>query len=486
MRIDGTPRGAWLAIVLAGAIGCGEGSTAASASAPSEAGATALLRDLTDDDPAVAGAALERVAGEGDARFVAALIELLRAAQIGIAPTLRPVDVAGALDRLAGPDLGADWPAWVEWYGRTDLSPPPGFTGWKGRLYARIDPRFGELLRDDAPARLRVEEVQWGGVAFEGIPALDRAPQIPAAKASWLADEDLVFGLALGDEARAYPLRILDWHEMANDVVGGVPVSLAYCTLCGAGIAYDGRAPDGGTYDFGSSGFLYRSNKLMVDRQTGTLWNHLTGRPVLGPLAGGDLALRKLPVALTTWKSWRERHPGTTVLSLETGHERPYVAGAAYGSYFASPETMFPVAQRSAALAAKARVLGLEVRGVPKAYPIEGLVAAGVVNDEVGGSNVAVIARGPALRVAGESLKVGPIRYDAGAEVAAYERGARRFAAGPQPDSLLDEQGRRWRVTADALLGPDGERAPRMESVQAYWFGWFAFFPRTLVYGAAE
>jgi hypothetical protein len=94
-----------------------------------------------------------------------------------------------------------------------------------------------------------------------------------------------VFGVAIGGQARAYPLRIVNWHEMVNDTIAGVPVSLAYCTLCGAAILFDARAPGRDTpFTFGSSGLLYRSNKLMYDRQTGSLWNQFTGRPVLGAL----------------------------------------------------------------------------------------------------------------------------------------------------------------------------------------------------------
>lgn len=106
-----------------------------------------------------------------------------------------------------------------------------------------------------------------------------------ATEADYLSDHEPVFGVSINGDQRAYPLRILDWHEMANDVVGGRPVARAYCTLCGSGILYDATAA-GQTYVFGSSGFLFRSNKLMYDRTTNTLWNRLTGEPVIGKLVG--------------------------------------------------------------------------------------------------------------------------------------------------------------------------------------------------------
>ena len=423
--------------------------------------------------------ALGRILAAQDRRFVGVLIELMRAAQIGLIPQEDFVEIISTLEALSGQQLGDDWPAWVEWYGATGLVPPPGFTTWKGELLSRIDPRFADFLKDEYPSVIRVEEIMWGGVRVDGIPALDNPAMILPAEAGYLEPGEPVFGLALNGEARAYPLRILDWHEMANDVVGGVPVSLAYCTLCGSGIAFDGRASDGETYTFGSSGFLFRSNKLMYDRQTNTLWNQLTGEPVLGGLAGSELRLEVLPVVLTAWSDWLEQHPETLVLSLETGHGRIYEPGAAYGDYFSSEGTMFPVWQRSQELPPKARVYALRVNGVPKAYALEKLVAEEVLNDTLGGEPVVLVAQRGAVEVQGESLRAGAVSYDSGGEVRAYARGDHTFSPGAEAGLVLDEQGREWRVAEEALLGPEGESAPRLGGHLAYWFGWFAFFPNT-------
>ena len=116
---------------------------------------------------------------------------------------------------------------------------------------------------------------------------------------------------------------------MLNDVVGGVPVTLAYCTLCGSGILYDARVPgDDEPFVFGSSGLLYRSNKLMYDQATHSLWSQFTGRPVVGPLTGSGIELAVLPVAIASWRDWRDRHPDTQVLSLDTGYDRDYARGS--------------------------------------------------------------------------------------------------------------------------------------------------------------
>ncbi len=440
------------------------------------------LAVLLGSSASAAREAIDRVVEVGDTRFAGVFIELLRAAEMGIASPAAGAASTRALEKLTGQSFGGDWPAWVAWYAGTDLAAPPGFVGWKGELLGRIDERFAEVLYAGAPSRIRVEEVVWGGVAYEGIPALDRPKHVAAEDVDYLGDDDPVFGIALGGEARAYPLRIMDWHEMVNDRLGGVDFSIAYCTLCGAGIAYRGRAADGQTYDFGSSGFLMRSNKLMVDRQTRTLWNQFTGRPVLGKLAATGLRLERLPVVVTRWSDWRARHPETRVLSLDTGFSRPYTPGAAYAGYFASPETMFPVRQRSRLLPAKAQVFGLELGGVPKAYPVEALVEVGILHDTVGGEGLALLATGPVIRVDGRSVRTGPARYAAGAAVRAYRTGERRLRL--EDGALLDGEGRPWQVTEEALVGPDGARAERLPGHLAYWFGWSSYHPGTLLHGA--
>lgn len=443
-----------------------------------------LMYELSEASSIKAYAALDQAVASGDERLVPVLIEILRAGQLGIVPWGYSSELVSALEALSGQAFSGNWFEWIEWYGTTDIVPPDGFTSWKGRLLAQIDPRFGQFFQDSYPSTLRVEEIQWGGVVVDGIPALREAAQIGADSAEYLAPDDAVFGLSINGDHRAYPLRIMDWHEMANDVVGGVPVSIAYCTLCGAAIAFDGRAPDGNTYTFGSSGFLYRSNKLMYDHQTLTLWNQLTGEPVLGALAAQDVRLKVLPIVLTTWADWRAQHPTTTVLDSDTGYSRDYSSGAAYADYFASPETMFPVWQRSTLLPDKSHVYALRLNGQPKAYPIDVLLAERVSNDTLGGTAIVLVTSGDAVTVTGQNRRSdGAVTYGAGAQVRAYERGEQQFVAGDSAETLRDATGALWTVTEDALIGPDGTTLPRLGGHLAYWFGWFAFFPDTAVYG---
>jgi hypothetical protein len=449
--------------------------------------ATELMYTISDGSTEDARLAIKKILDIGDERFVAVLIELLRAEQVRIVDNLTVDDYVDALQSMTGQPFDILWIAWVEWYAASDLEPPPGFTTWKGELLARIDPKFAEFLTDDHPADISVEEIQWGGVNVDGIPPLDNPNMVTVAEAAYLEPQDAVFGVAVEDDARAYPLRIMDWHEMANDVVGGVPMSLAYCTLCGAAIAYDTRTDATGIdgaepITFGTSGLLFRSNKLMYDRQTRTLWNQLSGEPVLGELAGEEVTLDLLPVVLTSWEDWRAQHPETLVLDINTGFGFDYSPGAAYGSYFDSAETVYPVGQRGDQLGSKEQVYALRVNDVPKAYALNTLIIEQVVNDEIAGTPLVLVATGDRVDVAGTSLQGDEVIYTAGAEVRAFQRGEEQFSPGPEEGIVLDSAGRKWQLTEEALVGPDDQLLPRLNGHLSYWFGWYAFFPNTLVY----
>lgn len=420
-----------------------------------------LIEQLFSERGSVRRAARERLIASGDRSMVPALVEVLFFSAAG------RDDANRILQKLLAEKHDGSFHAWLETIGRReDIKPKPGYVAFKARQYARIDPAFADFLKEEHPRTIRVEEIVWGGVRKDGIPALRNPKRIPASQASYLTDDEMVFGVSLEGQTRAYPLRILDWHEMANDMVGGRTVSLAYCTLCGSGILFDTTLADGETYTFGSSGLLYRSNKLMYDHQTQSLWSHLHGEPVMGPLVGKGKKLPILPLTMTTWGEWRRRHPQTEVLSLDTGYRRNYTPGAAYGSYFRSPDTMFPVWKKAPeVLKTKDWVFAIEVNGTRKAYPLRVLMAKPVLNDIVNGSNVVLIS-------------------DPSSEaVRAYVTGGRRFrAAGP--DRLIDEKsGEAFRVEEEFLAGENGQiRLPRAAGHRAYWFGWYAFYPGTELY----
>ena len=182
-----------------------------------------LMTQLLHPDTVMRDAALREVVRRDERAAIPALIDLL------YLDIFLGSSAADALERLSGQSSGHDWRRWVEWLAeREDLRPHRGYAAWKAALFQRIDPAFGEFLYAGVKHRARLEEIQWGGVRKDGIPALTNPRHVPARAATYLSPDELVLGLVVRGEARAYPLRIMDWHEMANDVVGGVPISIAY------------------------------------------------------------------------------------------------------------------------------------------------------------------------------------------------------------------------------------------------------------------
>ena len=420
----------------------------------------ALLSGLMSEQTRERKAAAEALIAAGDRSLIPGLVDALF-----FIPKTRRGEAFEAVSSLAGEKAPPLYLDWVERVGaHPEWQPKAGYATWKASLLTRIHPTYSKIFYKGAPARIRLEEIVSGGVGFEGIPALDNPTTIPAAKAGYLHDGEKVFGVLLGGEARAYPLRILDWHEMANDQVGGRPVTLSYCTLCGAGILYDTRTPSGKPYTFGTSGLLYRSNKLMVDRQTLTLWNNLTGEPVVGRLAQSPIRLGVLPLTLTTWKEWRTRHPETTTLALDAALVGRY--GFNYQPGAADRQrrgVAFPVWQKSAALDPKAEIFALRVSDPPKVYPIETLLAERIVNDSAGTSPVVLLA----------DPESGAVR--------AFARGDRTFRAGAN-GRLLDQDEREWRIAEESLTAEGREPLARLPGHQAFWFGWYGFYPGSEIY----
>ena len=237
-------------------------------------------------------------------------------------------------------DRGSDISVIQQWMWAQPYDPHPDYKFFRGIWYGRIDPRF----------------------QVNGIPPFVDPQHVGASSdaAAYLDDDDIVFGFAINGETRALPQRILAWHEMALDTLGGVELTIVCCTLCGTVIPYE-SVVDGEHITFGTSGLLYRSNKLMFDHETNSLWNTFEGVPVVGPRVGSGVQLTYRAVVTTTWEEWRQKHPETTVLSLATGFDRDYAEGAAYREYFATDRLMFEVPALDDRLNSKDEVLVLRV-----------------------------------------------------------------------------------------------------------------------------
>ena len=428
--------------------------------------------DLLDYDKDVRKQAIKKLEEAADPSLVAGINDVLYFHYVERKPQLAE-ELSELLEDITGEKVdGIARHFWPEWIGRReDIPPKDGYLLFKQKVFMRYDPAFRGYLNPRFTFRIRPEEIEWGGVVKDGIPALDNPGFIPADEADYLDDEERVFGVYINGVAKAYPHLFLDVHEMCNDVIAGIPVSLSYCTLCGSGVLYRGdHASRAGKkpFTFGSSGMLYRSNKLMYDRPTNSLWNNLTGQPVAGRLAESGFELDKLPLVVSTWKAWKAKHPDTLVMDYDnTGFERDYFKRP-YVEYFASDETMFPIWLRSDALETKEFVFTLIINGQPKAYPLDVMKQERLSHDRVRAKSIVLLTE----------PETGAVR--------AYESKDHRFELADGGELRHAESGDTWTVSEEALTSPTGESLQRIAGHNAYWFGWYAFFPSTEIYEGAN
>lgn len=209
------------------------------------------------------------------------------------------------------------------------------------------------------------QEIMAGGPPRDGIPALHEPRFIPVTKASYLEPQNRVLAISHKRKQHAYPIRILDWHEIVNDTIEGDPIVITYCPLCGSGMAFSAMVK-GKKLRFGVSGLLYNSDVLLYDLETGSLWSQILGQAINGPLKGTHL--QQLPLTHTTWSDWSERYPDSLVLSDDTGFSRNY-RRSPYGGYATSERLYFPVKHQDRRYHPKQLVLGITVADTVKAYP---------------------------------------------------------------------------------------------------------------------
>ena len=361
------------------------------------------------------------------------------------------------LRRNTGMDIGNSLDSWYQWLWTQPEQKYAAYARFKSLLYRLIDAKFEYYFDDDPNSTIRLDEVVWGGVHQDGIPPLRQPEMIPASSASYLADDNVVFGVEINGDARAYPKRILAWHEMFIDEIGGTEYAGVYCTLCGALILYETRL-NGVRHELGTSGFLYRSNKLMYDRASQSLWNTTWGQPVVGPLTGTGIELKRSYVVTTTWGAWRRRHPSTTVLSLETGHQRDYGEGVAYREYFATDDLMFKVPVVDTRLKNKDEVLALtfpELGSEKLAISAEFLSTSPIYHDKVGTLHFVVVT-------------------DPSGANRVYESDSIRFKSYDSDSGLVDDDGNSWTLSESSLTDARGRKLQRLPAHRAFWFGWYA------------
>jgi len=278
-------------------------------------------------------------------------------------------------------------------------------------------------------ALVPVQEIKRGGPPRDGIPAIDRPKFVAPSAADFLQPDDRVLGYVDSFGAKAYPIRILNWHEIVNDESGDTGLLVTYCPLCGTGMAF---AVDRGK-TFGVSGLLYNSDVLLYDRATESLWSQIMGQAIAGPRRGELLEL--VPLRPTSWDAWRSTYPDALWLSTETGYRIDY-QGDPYEGYERTRRLFFPVSARDRSYHPKALVMGVVIDGQSRAYPFEELAKVGEpLIEQIGSTTIRV-------------------QYDPAAKSAWVER----------------------------LEGESGAAPTDLPSVISYWFAWYAFHPTTSIF----
>ena len=282
---------------------------------------------------------------------------------------------------------------------------------------------------DLANSTIAAGKIFSGGPPRDGIPSIDKPKFISAKDADYLKAEDRIIGVEINGKARAYPIRILNWHEIVNDVHNGKPIAVTFCPLCGSGIVYNATF-NGKAHKFGVSGLLYNSDVLLFDRETETLWSQILSKGISGKLVNNTLEI--IPSSHTSWKAWQEKYPDTEVLSTDTGSRRNY-SRSPYGGYDKGRETYFPLAFRSQKYHPKERVMGISLDGKHKVYPFSELAKL----------------KGSSLddSFAGQSLKL-------------------TFDAENRDGAITDSSGK------------------ILSTINTFWFAWYAFHPDAEIFKA--
>ena len=218
-------------------------------------------------------------------------------------------------------------------------------------------------ITSDEQTDFPIAELHQGCPRQDCIPSIDNPKFVVARTVDFLRDDDLVLGVIVNDDVRAYSARVLQRHEIVNDVIGGEPIAVTYCPLCGSGVAFS-RLVNGETVNFGVSGILHNSDLVLFDRGSKTLWQQITGKAFAGPLRGQELV--SVPLRMTDWSSWKEAHPASLVLSLDTGFDEEYETDH-FVSYRGS-ERLFAGGKIDPRLHPKRVVYGFEIDGEAIAF----------------------------------------------------------------------------------------------------------------------
>ena len=306
-----------------------------------------------------------------------------------------------------------------------------------------------------------LDQIKSGGPPKDGIPSIDDPKFVRDAE--FVSDDDMVIGINMDGQARAYPLFILVWHEIVNDKIGDTPVAVTYCPLCYTSQVFDRRI-NGVETEFGTSGKLYNSNLVMYDRNTDSMWSQALGEAIVGELTG--YKLQKIPFDLAKWSDWKRLNPDTTILSTETGHLRSYGVDP-YGDYYTNSDVIFPVSNSDDRMHPKEIIFGFDSGESFKAYKASDVSEKKLINDSVGGQDLVLVSVAPSV-------------------ARAFERNMN----GQTLEFVMDgnvmsdiQTGSKWTHDGLAVSGPlQGTILKRIPFSPGFWFEWVAFHPQTEVY----
>jgi hypothetical protein len=341
----------------------------------------------------------------------------------------------------------------------------------------QMEPDRLDWTRTDFARRIvDLAEIDSGGPPKDGIPAIDRPRFVsPRAAAAWLKAKEPVIVLRLGTEARAYPLQILMYHEIVNDTVAGVPVTVTFCPLCNASMVFERRV-DGATLDFGTTGKLRYSDLVMYDRQSESWWQQFTGQGIVGRYAGTKL--KRISSEIVAFEDFAAAHPAGRVLSRETGFHRPYGRNP-YAGYDRIDQSPFLfTGTKDSRLPPMERVLSVTVAGKHRLYPLGVLERQPVSNQLLGDVPYVVLAK-PGMVSPLDSSRIDEGRAIPAATAFDRRLGGAVLEFAQRGERVVDTQtGSQWNLLGEAIAGPlKGRRLAPLESGVHFAFAWLAFNP---------
>ena len=342
--------------------------------------------------------------------------------------------------------------------------------------------RTGGWQTDFSRHTVPYNEFRSGGVPRDGIPPLDHPiPESIADAGRWLDDVQPVVALEINGAARAYPLAILTWHEIANDTLGGVPVAVTFCPLCNSAVAFDRRV-GGAVLDFGVSGNLRHSDLVMWDRQTESWWQQLTGEGIVGAYAGYQLDL--LPAQLISWRDFKTAFPQGDALSRDTGYAKDYGRNP-YAGYDRADQSPFLFdGQPDERLLPMERVAALFIDGQPLAFPFAALERERAVHYAANGRDLVVLFQ-PGAASALDQSRIAESRDVGSTGVFDADLNGQTLVFRAGNNGFVDEQTNSvWNILGQAVAGPlAGQSLTPIVHGNPFWFAWAAFAPETQVYG---